>query len=96
MSVAKNITYSLVLIVTAAHFEIPSSATDLRFPSLKKKIINIWKVQESKNIFLFINLANGVSGKPKKKSVRNIFFSISLMTFLSGFWKGHNMQMLNA
>lgn len=94
--VAKDISYSLVLIITAAHFAIPSSATDPRFPHFFFKV-NICKVQESEFFFFFfINLANGLLRKPKKKSVRNIFFSVSLMTFLSGFWKGPNMQMLNA
>ena len=50
--VAKNISYSLVLIITAAHFAIPSFATDPRFPHLFFKKVNIWKVQESKAFFL--------------------------------------------
>lgn len=69
---AKNITYSLVLIVTAAHFAIPSSATDPRFPHLflKKEISG--KYGRAKN-FLFINLANGISGKSKKKVCQKYF-----------------------
>lgn len=74
MVVAKNITYSLVLIITAAHFAIPSSATDPRFLHFFKQSKYVESTGEQ-DFFFFIDLANGISGKPKKKSLSEIFSS---------------------